>query len=169
MKASWKLLFTESANKHHKSCRKKNCLIYFSWACCCCCAWACAWGEEGNSRSQTRRGCCYLPWSVLRKIQELARAVSWIPLQGEYGHLDPHPMYTFLPHLPGLVTSLSTDNTPHLSNGLTVERKNWRVPFLPCLPNWKVSGCCYNVQTRTFWHKCCSKADRQPALYQPPP
>lgn len=76
LKASGKLLFAESVNKHHKGCRNKNCLIHFVWARCCSCARLCAWGEEGNSSSQTRSGCCYLPWSVLCKISELALGQS---------------------------------------------------------------------------------------------
>lgn len=109
-------------------------------------------GREENGRTQKKRGCftytgVCLGWSDL-------------PLGQSAEYLCRVNVGTLLPMRCILCAAPSwTDNLPqhrhqlsHLSNGLTVESKNWKIPFLPCLPNCKVSGCSYNRQMGMCWH-----------------
>lgn len=73
-----------------------------------------------------------------------------------------HATYTFL-SLPSQAGNWlqHRHQLSHSSNALTVERKNQKTPFLPCLPKCKAYGCCYNRQMGICWHKHFSEADRQ--------
>lgn len=168
LKASWQLLFTEIVKKYNENCRSKIAL-YTSAGHAAAPAIRYMHKKRGKWQDPEKERMLYLYWCVLGMIWLISGAICWIPLRGECGNIAPNAMYTFY-------CTFWTDNLPqhrhqlsHFSNGLTVERKIWKMPFLPCLPNCKVSGCSCNRQTGICWRNCFNKADRQQTLYQPSP